>query len=134
MYEAGNAANVRGPARPAVLLVDDDLDNLMRMATVFDERGWETTLARGAVDALKQADVRSFDLVVTEVIMPDKDGIELIIALKAREPAQAILAISGGGRLPAGPVLRLAEGLGAGGSLGKPLCHDALLGLASSLI
>lgn len=121
-------------ARPSVLLVDDDLDNLTQMATALDEQGWETTLARGAAIALSYVEARSFDLVVTEIIMPDKDGIELILALKAKAPAKPILAISGGGLLPAGQTLRLAEALGASASLGKPLCSAALLALASSLI
>jgi DNA-binding NtrC family response regulator len=128
------AQNWGESARPSVLLVDDDLNNLTRMATAFDEQGWETTLARGAVAALKHVEARSFELVVTEVIMPDKDGIELIMALKAKDLAMPVLAISGGGRLPAGQALRLAEALGAAASLGKPLCNDALLALATSLI
>ena len=126
--------NTTPPARPSVLLVDDDLDNLTRMATAFDEQGWDTTLARGAAVALRHVETRSFDLVVTEIIMPDKDGIELIMALKAKAPTKPVLAISGGGRLPASQALRLAEALGASASLGKPLCNDALLTLASSLI
>jgi len=131
--DAAEGCHTRG-AVPSVLLVDDDLLNLGQMAGAFLEAGWDTVLAHGGVQGLRRFAAGRFDLVVTEVVMVDKDGIELILAMKAARPTAPILAICSDGRLPACQVMQLAESLGADASLGKPLCRDALLGLASALV
>lgn len=59
--------------------------------------------------------------------MPEREGIETLMALKALEPETRVLAISGGGRVPAGDFLTLARSLGADGVLAKPFRRDAFL-------
>ncbi len=71
-----------------------------------------------------------FDLVITDIIMPDKEGIELIMELKRHTPDVKIMAISGGGRTGTVEFLKMAKKLGAVASLKKPIrladFYDAL--------
>lgn len=68
-----------------------------------------------------------FDLVITDIIMPDGDGLELILELKQASPEVRILAISGGGRhMQATDCLKMAKNLGAHALLLKPFNRDQL--------
>jgi len=70
---------------------------------------------------------RHFDLVITDIIMPDGDGLELILELKQARPLVRILAISGGGRhMQATDCLKMARNLGAHALLMKPFNHEQL--------
>ena len=67
------------------------------------------------------------DLVITDIIMPNKDGIETIIELRRDFPGIKILAISGGGRIGSEHYLNMAKSLGAHDILGKPFKQNDLL-------
>jgi DNA-binding response OmpR family regulator len=68
------------------------------------------------------------DLVITDIIMPEKEGIEVIIELRRDFPDVKIIAVSGGGQLMASTTcLRLAKGLGAVRTLAKPFNQQELV-------
>ena len=77
-----------------------------------------------AISAFKK---RSFDVVVTDMLMPERDGLELIAELKVNHPAVKIVAISGGGQIGSDEYLSMAKGFGADVLLRKPFAHQALL-------
>jgi len=70
---------------------------------------------------------RAFDLVITDMLMPERDGLELIEELRRRYSHVRIIAISGGGRIAPEEYLQIAKGLGANGVLGKPFFPKQLL-------
>ena len=70
--------------------------------------------------ALRAVLSRGCDLVITDINMPEMDGIEVIMALSERRPGLPIIAISGGGRLPKDLLLTSADMLGAVTTLAKP--------------
>lgn len=74
------------------------------------------------------------DLVVTDIIMPNREGLETIIALKKARPELRIIAISGGGRMRKLDVLQLAERIGADRVLEKPLDRQAFLAAVAELL
>ena len=74
------------------------------------------------------------DLVVTDIIMPDHEGVEAIMAMKARDATVPILAISGGGRIGPGDFLSLALKLGADAALPKPFRSHELLAVSANLL
>lgn len=76
---------------------------------------------------------KHFDLVITDIIMSDGDGLELILELKQTQPSVRLLAISGGGRhLQAGDCLKMARTFGAHALLLKPFNRDQLLAAVSA--
>jgi len=85
-------------------------------------------------EALRAVDGNRFDLVITDLIMPDKDGVEVIMALHKKFPDLPILAISGGGRVEAQQYLNIAGKLGATRLLSKPFSREQLLESVSQMI
>jgi DNA-binding response OmpR family regulator len=70
-----------------------------------------------------------FDLVITDILMPDQEGIETIRALVKEQPGVKIIAVSGSGRDGGMDYLRMAEAFGAMATLQKPFQPEDLLGL-----
>jgi CheY-like chemotaxis protein len=93
-----------------------------------------TTVADGK-EARKAILQKKFDLVVTDVLMPEADGIQLINDLKGGQPQARILAISGGGRyVESDNCLKIAKGFGAHAAVMKPFSREQLLqGVAEAL-
>jgi len=69
----------------------------------------------------------SFDLLVTDILMPEVDGIELLTAVRKMHERLPVVAISGGGTMPASLALSLSTSLGADAVLFKPFFTDELL-------
>jgi len=74
------------------------------------------------------------DLVITDLIMPDKEGLETIRELKQMNPSAKIIAISGGGISSPTAYLDLAQKMGAAATFEKPLDNEALLSMVKKLI
>ena len=74
------------------------------------------------------------DLVITDIVMPNKDGIETIIELRRDFPGIKILAISGGGRIGSEQYLKMAKSLGAHDILGKPFKQKDLVASVRKLL
>jgi CheY-like chemotaxis protein len=83
------------PPRRRVLLVDDEQDFLEMLALALARRGFEVVAVDGGVTALAAARAQKFDLAITDFKMPDVDGIELVRALKALDPALPVIVASG---------------------------------------
>jgi CheY-like chemotaxis protein len=116
-----------------ILLVDDD--PVFRTATGrgLRQSGYEVVEAADGAQAFKLFDQHSFDLVITDVFMPEKEGLETIRELRVRFPKLKLVAISGGGLMRAGDCLELAKMLGADAILRKPFNLPQLLEFLSKL-
>lgn len=109
-----------------ILLVDDD-DLFAEMVRKFlDVSGHAVTRTRNGKEALKLYDPAQFSLVVTDLIMPDMEGLELILALRRTHPAVKIIALSGGGRNRPDTYLAIAQKAGAMRTLAKPFPLEKL--------
>ncbi|MCH8154484.1 MAG: response regulator [Proteobacteria bacterium] len=101
------------------------------MAAVDAARADWTVLGAGDFDTvgglLERVEENRPDLIITDIIMPEKEGVETIIALRRADPDLPIIAISGGGRLDATDFLTMAGKLGARRTLSKPFRRDQLL-------
>lgn len=109
-----------------ILLVDDDAA-VRKTVRLLLERATHTVVeaadGRGALSCLGTA---HFDLVVTDLNMPEMDGIEVLMALRARGVGVPVVAISGGGRMPKELLLKSAGALGAVTTLAKPFALSEL--------
>lgn len=103
-----------------ILLVDDDDDLLMMLQHSLLADGHIVTTAGDGAQALKLIELEEFDLMITDIIMPEKEGIETIMELRARHFSIPVIAMSGGGQVAASQYLAIAKKLGAKEVLNKP--------------
>jgi DNA-binding NtrC family response regulator len=110
------------------ILVADDEEGIRNLVVNWlQERGHTLTPARSANHAFRHLSAEDFDLVITDVVMPDGDGFELISSLRKTHPETRILAMSGGGRYLRGiECLKMARGLGAHAVVMKPFNMEQL--------
>jgi CheY-like chemotaxis protein len=118
----------------SILLIDDDLEFLRQMATTFRGAGYTVRAAADGQAGLARFIAEPVDVVVTDIIMPNREGIETIVALKKADPAVKVVAISGGYRIGPQAFLDLARHVGADGALGKPFRLGELLDLVAKLL
>lgn len=104
----------------ALLLVDDEPALRASLGQALRVRGFNVDEAADGNKALAKLATQTYDCVVTDIVMPDKEGIETIIEMRKRWPALFIVAMSGGGRVGPGDFLNLAAMLGADRTLAKP--------------
>src|SRR2546425_2286112 len=112
----------------ARILVIDDEDVVRHMlCTVLELHGHEVIEASHGKEALKLQQASPPDLVMTDILMPEKDGIEVIMALRREAPGLKVIAMSGGGRFKQVEALDTAKMLGAVATLRKPFDLDVML-------
>ena len=116
-----------------ILIVDDDEPMRRALSRTLRGNGYEVDEASDAREALSAIDRQAPDLILTDIMMPGGDGVELINAIRGRAPRPGILAMSGRGSMGALDLLHLAEKLGADLSLNKPFSTDELLLAVSEL-
>jgi len=110
-----------------ILFVDDD-ENLCELAARFLRQADHlVTTALNGKEAMRLVQHDSFDLVITDLVMPEQEGIETIMELRRRLPALKIIAISGSSSLAPNNYLALAGHLGAAHTLAKPFSGKQLL-------
>lgn len=116
-----------------VLVIDDDDAMRSTIRRILERDGHEVHEARNGSEGLRVFREEPAEVVVTDLIMPDKEGIETIVELRAEAPAVRILAISEGGISLAEDALDDAVALGADASLPKPFTVDQLRGAVAAL-
>jgi DNA-binding response OmpR family regulator len=110
------------------ILVIDDYDPFRAFLTdVLNDAGYEVSEARNGRDGLRLFRESPTDLVITDVLMPEKDGIEIITELRRDFPKVKIIAVSGGGSYSADGYLQMAKLLGSARTLAKPVRSELLL-------
>jgi DNA-binding response OmpR family regulator len=114
-------------AYASVLLVDDDGPFREAVCRALTAQGYRVQEAVGGQQALRVLAAEAPDLLITDMIMPAGDGVEVIIAAKRRHPATRILAISGHANLGGLDLLKMAIMIGADEALPKPFSTDELL-------
>ena len=110
-----------------ILLVEDDDAYREMLHASLGEKGHTVVETRDGQEALNRFKDGKFDLVITDILMPKKDGVETIIELRRLDATTRIIAISGGGHLiPSENCLKIARSLGVNEVLEKPFTIDAL--------
>jgi len=118
-----------------ILIVEDTPDFRLMMRDILQTAGHEIVEAENGNAAIRKMESGSFDLLVTDVLMPESDGIELINTVAHQGGNLPILAVSGGGRnLPAAVSLALTEAAGAHRTLFKPFRAAELLAVVDELL
>lgn len=110
--------------KPHLLIVDDDVNTLASLARAFRMSGYEATVSDNAGKALQLVNQQQFDLILSDVVMPGKDGISFLEDLKALGSTVPVVMVSGQATLE---MAVKATRLGAVDFLEKPLSTDKLL-------
>jgi DNA-binding response OmpR family regulator len=111
-----------------ILIVDMDADTLRTCQEHLSSWGAATVTTCDSRSAMREFDACHPDLVLTELVMPGTDGIELLLEIKHASPHTKVVAMSGGGAsLSPDFVLQLARKLGADGTVSKPVDAVRLL-------
>lgn len=119
---------------PGILIVEDEktLREVLRIALLRRKYTvYEAADGKEAIDHFKPALV---DLVITDLIMPEVEGLNVIIKLREIKPSVRIIAISGGGIAGPGSYLEVASALGADAIFSKPFPINKLLGTVEDLL
>jgi CheY-like chemotaxis protein len=116
---------------PDILVIDDDPQMRRLLTRILKGAGHSVREAKNGREGIAVFQQLRPALVISDIVMPDMEGIETILALRGKEPDMPIIAISGG----SDPLyLRAAEKLGATAILAKPFSADALLALVEGML
>lgn len=110
-----------------ILIVDDDELARFTLREILEEVGHEVSEAASGDACLEMQKRTPFDVVVTDIIMPGREGIETVMELKRAYPDLRVIAISGGGRTHNMSYLDFARRFGADATLAKPFTGEELL-------
>ncbi len=114
---------------PRILVVDDNDDIRSMLELLLRREGFDVASARDGEEALALFADRAADIVITDLFMPERDGIETIVALRDRYPTAKIIAMSGWQSQRGPDYLAVAREIGAAGTLRKPFEPRELLRL-----
>jgi CheY-like chemotaxis protein len=112
---------------PCILVVDDNDDVRELVCRMLEQDGFQAVPARGGREALENIAQHPPDLIITDVVMPEVDGFEVLLKLRTLVPQAPTLVISGGGRVGPEIYLETAKRLGARAVLQKPFTRAEML-------
>ncbi len=117
-----------------ILVMDDDEQIRTTIHQVLDLEGHEVIEAPDGKEGINLFKESGADLIITDIVMPEKEGLETITELRRDFPDIKIIAISGGGRGDPKSYLTLAKGFGALRTLTKPFEREELLEAVRELL
>jgi CheY-like chemotaxis protein len=118
-----------------ILVIEDDTMLRSMLQQMLVQNGHDVLVAADGMEATRLYQKHSdIDLIVTDVLMPEKDGLEVIMEIRNRLPQVKIIAISGGGRISHTDYLIAARRLGAHTTLSKPFARQELMDAVNTLL
>jgi YesN/AraC family two-component response regulator len=117
-----------------ILVIDDETSIAVMLKKMLEKAGHEVEIAINGNEGMMLFDKFHPELLVTDIVMPEKEGLELIFDLRRKNPELKIIAISGGGRFQYGGYLTSAKHLGANMVFQKPFDHKAFMNGVSELL
>lgn len=119
---------------PRILVIDDDPQLRTLLSRYFGRRGYDVLEAADGSAGLAAFREQGADVIITDLIMPGKEGMETIMELRQEYPDAKIIAISGGGRVAPEGYLQLAKGIGATRVFSKPFELEQLKAAVDELL
>jgi DNA-binding response OmpR family regulator len=117
-----------------ILVIDDEPSILLMIKKMLEKEGHEVDLALNGRDGMELFESIKPALVITDIIMPEKEGLETIVELRKKNPGLKIIAISGGGRISPEGYLPGAKLLGADMVFQKPLIPKEFTAAVAKLL
>lgn len=117
-----------------ILLIDDNEQVRDMIGELLRTEGFEVEVASDGAEGLKAFRNKKADLVITDVVMPEKEGLEVIAEIKQMAPETKLIAVSGGGYSQNLGYLAIAERLGAHRTVSKPFKMDEFIKTVRSVL
>ena len=117
-----------------ILIIDDDIQIRQMLRQMLEREGYEVNDASNGAEGIELYRDAPFDLIITDIIMPEKEGLETIMELKGDFQYLKIIAISGGGRIDSKDYLKIAKKFGADRTFSKPFDREELLAAIEKLL
>jgi len=119
---------------PRIVIIDDEEPIYKMLSIAFERAGFEVDTAPEGRTGICRCRERQTDLVITDLVMPEQEGIETIQELRRDFPGVKIVAMSGGGQIAAESYLSIAERIGADLTFEKPIDTKALVSAVCELL
>lgn len=110
-----------------ILLIDDEESTLTILTEVLEGDGYQVLVARNGEEGLALFDSNRVSLVITDMVMPVKDGLDTMLELSKKDSSIPIVAISAGGAIPKERYLEMAGYFNNTSTLAKPFTAEELL-------
>jgi len=120
-----------GQAHTRILVVDDDPGVRDVVRSMLETEGYTVSIAENGREALAALKTADFDVIITDLVMPEQEGIETIKVIRQDYPQVRVIAMSGAF---GGDYLRIAGYLGAHGTLTKPLHLSSVLQIVAEVL
>jgi DNA-binding response OmpR family regulator len=117
-----------------ILIIDDENQIRLMLRQMFEREGYDILEAADGKQALKMNKSNPADLIITDIIMPEMEGIRTIMELKKEKPDAKIIAVSGGGKNSPEQYLHFAKKLGADRTFTKPFNRDELVAAVKEIL
>jgi CheY-like chemotaxis protein len=117
-----------------IIVIDDEPYILLLLKKMLEKEGYQVDMATNGVEGIELYHKHGADLIITDIVMPEKEGLETIINLKAENPSLKVIAISGGGRVDSREYLHSAQLLGAEKIFQKPFKKDEIVQAVRELL
>lgn len=118
----------------SILVIDDESEVRYAIKAVLEDQGHSVAEAETGAQGLERLENARYDLVICDIIMPDKEGIETIVEIRESLPAQKIVAMSGGGRIKKEDYLAVAAAVGATYTISKPFDAETLTEMVNTIL
>ena len=113
-----------------ILIMDDDETVRLALRTLLQKKGHNVIEAMNAVEGAKTYTQEPLDLVITDILMPERDGVEALLELRTHQPQIKTIVISG----DAPEFLPIVEDLGADRAIAKPFKNQEVLDAVNELL
>lgn len=117
-----------------VLIIEDDHNILLMIKRMLEPFGFDIKLASNGQEGLDLFQKLDVDLVITDIIMPEKEGLEIIREMRRARPDLKIIAMSGGGKLSADNYLETAKIFGAASIMEKPFTRKQIVSAVQDIL
>ena len=117
-----------------ILVIEDDEDIRHLIREILISVGHDITEAENGLEVNDLHKANPFDLIITDIVMPEKEGFEVIKDFKKTDPDLPIIVISGGGRFGTDAHARIATELGADHAIKKPFDDEQLLAAVNACL
>lgn len=117
-----------------ILIIDDEPHILLMLKKMLERAGFEIDMASNGNEGLELFRKSPTDMVITDIIMPEKEGLETIREMKRMRPELKIIAMSGGGKVSAENYLEIAKIFGASRVISKPFTQKDMVSAVQGLM